>query len=611
MAPISRREFLRLAGGAAMAAPFLGLPHMAGARPDTRSWTLTTLARTIERGRVLDEGTDGAYNRLKYGRGEPYLFRGDLAEGAPPRFRRSLLNLVHYTDMQLADPQSPLRVEYLDRFSDQECEPIPFSGAFRPQEAIHFQAFEQMLRTVRKIGTSPVTGEPFQFAICTGDNIDNEHFNELQWFIGLMDGGIIDTNSGGPEFEGVQAVSWGTPDTGPDPEYWHPDPVSDKYKVQYGFPNYPGLLEQAITPFRAQGVGFPWYSCFGNHDGLIQGNFPENRTMETIAVERFKATGTPPGFNPCDEFQNLADHPEGLFAGGGRLVMPDDRRRLVSRQEYVAVHRNSPTEPKGHGFTKENEDTGTAYYFDDRYPLFRMITLDTTNPGGESRGSIGAAQLAWLEQRLIEVHSKYYDAAGNVVDTGDPSRDRLVVLFSHHGIATMDNPFVNPDPFTPEENDQPRSHGPQVERLVHRFPNVILWVNGHSHANEIRPRIDETKRNFQGGKNGFWDVTTSGICDWPTQSRLIEIIDNGNGLLSIFCTMVDHAAPPVPRSDAGIAFLASVHRELAANDPQDGSDTRRGEPADRNVDLVIQAPFPLSGAAAVARRERRRPAMAR
>ena len=587
-----------------MAAPFLGLPHIAGARPDSRGWLLTTLARTIDQGPVLKEGTDAAYHRLTYGRGEPYIVRTELAGGAPPVYRRSLLNFVHYTDMQLVDAQSPARVEFLDRFSDQVCQPIPFQGAFRPQETIHFQAFEQMMRTVRRIGSSPVSGEPFQFAVCTGDNIDNEHLNELQWFIGLMDGGLIEANSGGPEFEGVQAVSWGTPDTGPDPEYWHPDPVSDKYKVQYGFPDYPGLLEQAITPFRAQGVGFPWYSCFGNHDGLIQGNFPENTPMEGIAVGPVKATGTPPGFNPCDQFQNLRDHPQGLFTGPGRLVTPDGRRTIISRRDYIEAHFESPTPPRGHGFTEENLALGTAYYADDRYPLIRMITLDTTNPGGESRGSIGAAQLAWLEQRLIEVHSRYYDGAGHVVETGN--RDRLVVLFSHHGIATMDNPFVNPDPFTPEENDQPRFHGPEVEELVHRFPNVILWVNGHSHANRIVPRPDP-----EGKTNGFWDVTTSGICDWPTQSRLIEITDNGNGLLSIFCTMVDHAAPPVPRGDRGVAALASIHRELAANDPQDGVESgKRGGREDRNVDLVIPAPFPLSSPAA-ARRARRRPAMAR
>jgi metallophosphoesterase (TIGR03767 family) len=592
-----------------MAAPFLGLPRVAGARADTRGWLLTTLARTIEAGPILNEGTQAAYRRLRYGPGEPYIVRTELAEGVPPVYRRSLLNFVHHTDMQLRDTESPMLVEYLDRFSDQVCKPIPFDAAFWPQGVMHFQAFEKMLRTVRTIGTSPVTGEPFQFSFCTGDNIDNAQLNELRWFIGIMDGDIVETNSGGPAYEGVQAAHWGTPDTGPDPEYWHPDEgISDKYKVQYGFPDYPGVLEQAVAPFHAHGAGFPWYSCFGNHDGLILGNFPENPLMEGMAVGPFKPTGTPPGFNPCDEFENLRDHPEALVSGPGRLVTADARRAIISRKQYVEEHFRSSSEPRGHGFTEENLASGTAYYVDDRYPLLRMIVLDTTNPGGESNGSIGAAQLAWLEQRLIEVHSRYYDEDGQSATTENP--DRLVVLFSHHGIATMNNIFVNPDPFTPEENDQPRFHGPQVEALVHRFPNVILWVNGHSHANRIVPRPDpEGKPNFQGGTNGFWDVTTSSICDWPTQSRLIEIVDNGNGLLSIFCTIVDHSAPPQPRRSRGLTFLASVHREVAANDPQDGFESgKRGEPEDRNVDLVIQAPFPVSAAAPA--RQTRRPAMA-
>ena len=585
-----------------MAAPFLGLPPLAGARPDSRGWMLTTLARTIERGGVLAEGTQGAYHRLRYGPGEAYMVRDDLARGAPPAFRRSILNFAHHTDMQLVDAQSPIRVEWLDRFSDQACAPIPFSGAFRPQETLHWQAYERMLRTVRAIGSSPVTGEPFSFAICTGDNIDNAQWNELRLFIGIMDGGTVGTNSGGPAFEGVQAESWGAPSIQPDPEYWHPDPVPDKYKEQYGFPAYPGLLEEAVSPFRARGVGMPWYSCYGNHDGLIQGNFPPNEVMSAHAVGPAKVTGTPPGFNPCDEFETLRTHPEALVAGPAKLVTADPDRRVIGRREYVEEHFRTSATPAGHGFTEENARDGTAYYVEDRFPQVRMIVLDTTNPGGESRGSIGDRQLRWLEERLIEVHSRYFDLSGQWVETGNA--DRLVVLFSHHGIATMDNPFITPDPFNPnlQDSDLPRHHGPEVERLVHRFPNAILWVNGHSHHNRIVPRPDpEGKPNQMGTAAGFWDVTSAAICDWPTQSRLVEIIDNGNGLLSIFCTMVDHAAPPDhsrrrmrPRLDV----LASIHRELAANDPQDASDARRGEPHDRNVDLVVNAPFPLSESAA-------------
>src|SRR5439155_1201023 len=97
---------------------------------------------------------------------------------------------------------------------------------------------EEMNRRIRDVAVSPVTGRRLDFAMCTGDNLDNEQFNELRWFIDLMDGGrAVIPNSGGPAYEGVQA------NNRHDNEYWHPQPgPADKYKRQYGFPDYLGLL---------------------------------------------------------------------------------------------------------------------------------------------------------------------------------------------------------------------------------------------------------------------------------------------------------------------------------------------------------------------------------
>ena len=74
-------------------------------------------------------------------------------------------------------------------------------------------------------------------------------------------------------------------------------------------------------------------------------------------------------------------------------------------------------------------------------------------------------------------------------------------------------------------------------------------------------------------------------------------MDNRDGTLSIFGTLVDHGATlatPRPGTPAG-AFtpetLAALGREMAYNDPQVGvEDGAEGGPADRNVELLLPDP---------------------
>jgi len=578
MRPISRRSFLRLGGAAAAAA---AIRPRFGFGVANAAATGTTLDATIIKGSLLGTGTKGKYYRLATGPGEAHLTRSELATRiGPATGRRSLVNFVHLTDIHLCDAQSPARVEWLDRYNDGPCAPIPFNAAFRAQETLSLQVLEAMNRQIREVGVSPVTGAPLTFAMCTGDNVDNEQFNELRWFIDLMDGGrVVTPNSGGAGYHGVQKANWS------DQEYWHPDAgVPDKYKRQYGFPDYPGLLSAAVAPFTATGIGLPWYQTFGNHDGLMQGNAPRNPALNAIAVGPLKVVGAPPGLDPCDSFEILRSNPTALFSGPARIVAADPNRRVVNRAEYIAEHFNTTGTPSGHGFTANNRTKGTAYYAIDSQPGFRMIALDTVNPGGYADGSIGTKQFKWLEKKLREVSSSYIDANGNTVQTGNT--DRLVMIFSHHGLRSLNNPLVTPDLLDIAGSDLPRVMADDVEALLHRYKNVIAWVDGHTHNNIVEPR--------PGGGGGFWDVGTAAHCDWICQSRLIEVLDNADGTLSIVCTMIDHAAPTLPGGSDVTMKLASIHRELAANDYQLGfASAGPGTPHDRNVELVIRSPFPV------------------
>jgi hypothetical protein len=126
--------------------------------------------------------------------------------------------------------------------------------------------------------------------------------------------------------------------------------------------------------------------------------------------------------------------------------------------------------------------------------------------------------------------------------------------------------------------------GPALVRLLQQHPNVLLWVNGHTHRNSV------TSHAAPGG-GGFWEITTASHIDWPQQVRAIEIADNRDGTLSIFGTMVDSAAPAVwdGSLDTTLA-LAALSRELAANDPQVDPEDHRGGQSDRNVELLLPTP---------------------
>ncbi|HVF75222.1 MAG TPA: TIGR03767 family metallophosphoesterase [Acidimicrobiales bacterium] len=579
MVEISRRGFLGGVGAVAaggLVAPGLFRSERAAAQAlaGLASPRGTTLEATI-----IPTG-NGPYRRLTSGPGRPFVVRTLGVEPKPGREgrREGVASIVHLTDVHVIDAQSPARVEFLDRYGN------PFTSAQRPQEVLTAQVAESMVRRINDIGQGPVTGRPFDCAVSTGDNIDNQQANELEWFLTLLDGGPLAPNSGGPAYEGVQ-------DQDPltfDPHYWHPedeDPEGDQYKKTYGFPAYPGLLVAAVAPFTATGLTAPWFTVNGNHDGLVQGNAPENSAFEAVATGSVKVVNLPAGISPTDFQRGLVEQDPSVLAAlavaPARPVTPDPKRRFVSSVEFAAAHLHGTHD--GHGLTEENVATNTLYYSFEVAPAVTGIVLDTCNRGGYAEGSIDPAQFAWLEQQLRAVSSRYFDSAGVEVRTS--AADRLVVVFSHHNLAAMTNVF--PDPSTGGQ----RVTGDAIKALLHRFPNVVLWVNGHSHENRVVPHPDPASR-----AGGFWEVLTAAHVDYPQQARIVEIVDNRDGTLSLFGVTVEHAAPPTTTVGAtDVLSLAAISRELSANDYQVGLATALGTPEDRNVELVIAAPFKLAG----------------
>ncbi len=538
------------------------------------------------------------YSRLKLQSGWKRAVRDDLAGPRKRRHvrRRSLLYFAQLSDFQLADEESPARAEALDVADS------PFTSAWRPQEALEPFTVDQVVRQINRFDVSPIRNRRRRHArlalsITTGDSADNQQINETKWVVGLLEGGRLNPNSGvaggvcgalaaapageAARYTGVQDDD----DVLESGRFYDPDRPSGAFAA---FPRYPGLMDRAQVPFEAAGLSKPSYVSFGNHDGTVQGNIHALKALDDVArgcVKPLAATGV-------SDLSSLLTSP-----GRSIVVPPDPERGFADRPTYKGLHATG-SQGDAHGFAHVDRDELSAsrgeasYYAFSPKPGLRMISVNTVAEGDRlsSNGNIDEPQFRWIEREL--------KAADR--------RDELVILFGHHPIGSLTNSAADEDAgdcalravFGPGCDRDPRASkplhlGPSFEQLLLAHPRVIAYVAGHTHEN----RITAFKRAPDGRGGGFWGIETASEIDWPIQSRLLEVMDNRDGTLSIFGTLIDHGGSlvtPRPGTNAG-AFdpetLAAIGRELAYNDPQVGVEAgAEGRPQDRNVELLLPDP---------------------
>jgi metallophosphoesterase (TIGR03767 family) len=576
----------KLALTAAVSAALLAAAPGAGAAPTTLDNTITGDAAA-------------AYSDLSSGPGQARVLREDITTAQTGRDTRrtSLAYFGQLTDFQLSDEESPARVEFLDITGS------PTSAAQRPQESLLAFMVDQGIRALNQFTTSPVSSASMDFDLVTGDQADSMQRNEVKWVVKLLQGGRIDPNSGvesrcsgrpgeAAKYTGVQDYR----DYYESGDHYDPNQPLGRYSA---WPSYPGLMDRAQLPFRAAGTAVPSYVTFGNHDGLVQGNAWANAGYEAIATGCAKVFAPVPLNQQANLLNGTTSSPQNVFR-----VPPDPDRQYVDRAQYKALHADAASNAHGFGYVDPAENAASngsaSYYTFEPKPGLQLVALDTVSNGGtigdSAEGNIDDPQYRWLQSVL------------DANEAEPPSTRDLVVVYSHHPVRSLVS--RTPDEMAPPCGFIQNQYGhdpnpgcdkdPRISMPVHQgadlvsallgHPQVVAYVAGHTHDNKLTPFSRTT-----GPAGGFWEITTSALADWPIQTRLIELMDNHDGTLSIFGTLVDHLGPvTAPAPGPAAAFdktqLASLGRTFAFNDEQAGGGTGEGTALDRNAELVLPDP---------------------
>ncbi|RMF18659.1 MAG: hypothetical protein D6761_02080, partial [Candidatus Dadabacteria bacterium] len=446
---------------------------------------------------------------IEFGDGEPWQEYTDLAPGYAAwattntsADTKSLLYFWQAADEQIIDEESPIR--YAGVWN------LVVGSSYRPNGHLTTQTFDAHVRTANRIAAASSRG--FDFGIVTGDLTDGGQQNELDWFITLMSGGVVDPDSGVND-----------------------DPI-------------PGPGNDFNDPFTAEGLNAPWFAVVGNHETLYIGSGIVNDTIAQAAISDTVFTdalceGLGVCIDPTDGLSpgfRRGDTPDAAVVTSGRTPA-DPKRRILTLPEVLTALQQAPGEPEGHGMTAEDAANGIGDF--SFYPIegapIRVIALNTIyrNEMGlddlteYSLGFMTTDQLTWLKDEL--------DAAA--------AAGELVIIASHHRSSDF--------------NSNSPVSGKQLATTLASYGNVVLHITGHGHYSAMQictadgsaPCADANGVN---AGSGYWELMMPSTADFPLQSRIIELAYEGSRYLTIYVTNIDDNAPP--------GSLAHEARKLAA-----------------------------------------------
>lgn len=454
----------------------------------------------------VSEYEANGYGEWIYGEGvdsgRMALVDGYVAGSASVTNVARLMHFFAMTDIHITDKESPAQLIYMAMFnSGIGSNAISVYSGIMPYTTHVLDAAMQTMNAIHE-------QTPLDFGISLGDAINSAGYNELRWYIDVIDGENINPDSGAKD----------DPNPGPYNDY------QDVYKATG--------LDKAI----------PWYQVIGNHDQHWMGSKPVNEYLSDAYIgEDVLLLGNvllPGGMDGRDYCMGTLDGST-IFAdiyGAGRFedftepprVVADSNRIPVSSQEWMSEFFDTSSLPVGHGFTQDNVDRAFACYsFEPKSNVpIKVISLDDTvkkdTPGLDPNadtygyGTLDKERYDWLVSELEE----------------GTANNKLMIIAAHIPIGVV--PEGHPVGWLPESYV---SESALIAKL-HEYPNLILWIAGHRHLNTITPFASPDAASPE---SGFWEVETVSLREFPQQVRTFEIVRNSDNTISIFVTNVDPA----------------------------------------------------------------------
>jgi metallophosphoesterase (TIGR03768 family) len=452
--------------------------------------------------------------------------------------KTKLLNFFTISDIHITDKEAPNQLIYVQQVASDQPNG---QSVYSPIMPYTTHVLDAAIQTVNALHQK----NKFDFGLSLGDACNSTQYNELRWYMDVIDGKVITPSSGA--HAGADTIAY-------------------------------------QKPYKAAGLdkSIPFYQTLGNHDHFFLGSYPVDATglRNSYISDTVLAAGNvlinPLNIHQPDYFMGVLDGttpnaeiikagPVGDFSSPPKVVADNNRRSLLTT-EWISEFFNTTSYPVGHGFSKSNvENNFACYSFIPKSDIpIKIIVLDDTqieNDGSQDihgHGFLTQERWVWLKNELAEG-----DAAG-----------QLMIIAAHVpiGVAPTSQEvgwWVNPNPGP----DSP-ANACTIKELVtelQKHPNLLMWIAGHRHVNTVKAFVS-TDANHP--ENGFWQVETPSLRDFPRNFRTFEIYANNDNTISIVALDVDPAVAKGSPAETSRKYVVATEQicnlNMAPNIP--GSD---------------------------------------